>query len=176
MTLKKYEGKPSCPFFYYCNGKNPNLCPVQAIHEYIQLFKPIQGALFQFLGNSPVTDSFMSSKLHMLLQFIGLDPKCYKGHSFRIGAATNVVNMGFSVQYIRKLGRWNSNAIQNILEYPPSTYKRAPCLPYSMLTCGELIILPYIIASMYFHIYTICTKFDLVLSEVRFCLLILGLL
>ena len=96
-------------------GKNPNLCPVQAIHEYIQLFKPIQGALFQFLGNSPVTHSFMSSKLHMLLQFIGLDPKCYKGHSFRIGAATNAVNMGFSEQYIRKLGRWNSNTIQKYI-------------------------------------------------------------
>jgi hypothetical protein len=66
---------------------------------------------------------------------------------------------------------------KNTLEYPPSTYKRAPCLPYSMLssTCSELTILPYIIASMYFHIYTIYTKFDLVLSEVRFCVLILGL-
>ena len=97
------------------NEKNHNLCPVQAIHEYIQLFKPIQGPLFQFLGNSPVTHSFMSSKLHMLLQFISLDPKCYKGHSFRIDAATNAVNMGFSEQYIRKLGRWNSNAIQKYI-------------------------------------------------------------
>jgi hypothetical protein len=44
----------------------------------------------------------VSSKLHTLLQFIGLDPKCYKDHSFRIGAATNTVNMGFSQQYIRK--------------------------------------------------------------------------
>jgi hypothetical protein len=49
---------------------------------------------------------------YMLLQFIGLDHKCYKGHSFRIGAGTNAVNMGFSEQYIRKLGQWNSNAIQ----------------------------------------------------------------
>ena len=63
---------------------------------------------------------------------------------------------------------------KNILEYPPSTYKRAPSLPYSMLSCSELTILPCIIASMYFHIYTISTTFDLVRSEVRFCLLILG--
>ena len=75
-----------------------------------------------------ITHSLVSSKLHTLLQFIGLDPNCYKDHSFRTGAATNTVNMGFSQQYIRKLGRWNSNAIQNILEYPPSTYKRAPWL------------------------------------------------
>jgi hypothetical protein len=29
---------------------------------------------------------------------------------------------------------------KNILEYPPSTYKWAPCLPYSMLSCSELTI------------------------------------
>ena len=29
---------------------------------------------------------------------------------------------------------------KNILEYPPSTYKRAPSLPYSMLSCSELTI------------------------------------
>ena len=118
ITLRHFRNiKASQPalFSITVNGKNPNLCPVQAIYEYIQLFKPIQGPLFQFLGNSPVTHSFMSSKLHMLLQFISLDPKCYKGHSFRIDAATNAVNMGFSEQYIRKLGRWNSNAIQKYI-------------------------------------------------------------
>jgi len=82
-------------FSITANEKNHNLCPVQAIHEYIQLLKPIQGTLFQYLGNSPVTHSFVSSRLHMLLQYISLDTKCYKGHSFRIGAATNVVNMFF---------------------------------------------------------------------------------
>ena len=86
------------------NRKNPNLCPVQAIHEYIQLFKPIQCPLFQFLGNSHVPNIFVSSKLYMLLQFTGPDPKCYKDHNFRIGAATNAVKMGFSEQYIRKFG------------------------------------------------------------------------
>ena len=118
ITLRHFRNiKASQPalFSITVNGKNPNLCPVQAIYEYIQLFKPIQGPLFQFLGNSPVTHSFVSSKLHMLLQSIGLDPKCYKGHSFRIGAATHAVNMGFSEQYIRKLGRWNSNAIQKFI-------------------------------------------------------------
>ena len=56
------------------NEKNHNLCPVQAIHEYIQLFKPIQGPLFQFLGNSPVMHSFVSSKLHTLLQELEREP------------------------------------------------------------------------------------------------------
>ena len=76
ITLRHFRNiKASQPaiFSITVNGKNPNLCPVQAIHEYIQLFKPIQGPLFQFLGNSPVTHSFVSSKLHMLLQSIGLN-------------------------------------------------------------------------------------------------------
>jgi hypothetical protein len=39
----------------------------------------------------------------------------YKGHSFRIGAATHATTLGFSEPYIRQLGRWNSNAVQRYI-------------------------------------------------------------
>ena len=37
----------------------------------------------------------------------GLDPKRYKGHSFRIGAATHDAQLGYSETFIQYLGRLN---------------------------------------------------------------------
>jgi hypothetical protein len=63
--FKNIKASQPALFSITANGKNPNLCPVQAIHEYIQLLKSIQNPLFQFLGNSPVT------------QFCAIKTTCY---------------------------------------------------------------------------------------------------
>ena len=44
------------------------------------------------------------------LKFCGLDTSRYKGHSFRIGAASHAADKGFSDAQIRTLGRWKSDA------------------------------------------------------------------
>ena len=52
-----------------------------------------------------------SAHLKSAVQFIGLGPNNFKGNSFRIGAATYAASLGFSDNLIKKLGRWNSDAI-----------------------------------------------------------------
>ena len=47
-----------------------------------------------------------------------LDPSRYKGHSFRIGAASYAADRGFSDAQIRMLGRWKSNAFLRYLRVP----------------------------------------------------------
>ena len=42
----------------------------------------------------------------------GLDPKLYKPHSIRIGAATTAAVLGFPADVIRTLGRWSSSCYQ----------------------------------------------------------------
>jgi hypothetical protein len=49
------------------------------------------------------------------LRFLGINPQFYNGHSFRIGAATHAANLDFSEPYIRKLGRWNSSAVNQYI-------------------------------------------------------------
>ena len=98
------------------NEQNPQLCPVLALQNYIELFKPNKGPLFQFINGTPVTHTFVVNKLACILKFIGMNPTSYKGHSFRIGAATHAANLGFSETYIRKMGRWNSNAIHRYIK------------------------------------------------------------
>ena len=55
--------------------------------------------------------------LHHLFM-CGLDPSRYKGHSFRIGAASYAADRGFSDAQIRMLGRWKSNAFLCYIRAP----------------------------------------------------------
>jgi hypothetical protein len=47
-----------------------------------------------------------------------LSPDDYIVKLFRIGGATHLANKGFSEQYIRKIGRWNSDAVQKYIRIP----------------------------------------------------------
>lgn len=54
-------------------------------------------------------------KLNEVIKNIGLDPKQYKGHSFRIGAATHASKVGFSENAIQNMGRWKSDAVKRYI-------------------------------------------------------------
>ena len=52
------------------------------------------------------------------IKFCGLNPARYKGHSFRIGAASHAADRGLSDAQIRVLGRWKSNAFHRYIRIP----------------------------------------------------------
>lgn len=85
-------------------------CPVQAILTYLSLRGGVPGPLFSSQEGLPVSRNIFASMLTTVIQFCGLDPSRYKGHSFRIGAASHAAEKGMSDAQIRALGRWNSNA------------------------------------------------------------------
>ena len=85
-------------------------CPVQLILEFLHLRGNKPGPLFIMQDGCPVTRSVFSEKLFLCIKYCGLDPSRYKGHSFRIGAASHAADRGMSDAQIRTLGRWKSNA------------------------------------------------------------------
>lgn len=91
------------------------MCPVHTLYEYLQIFGHQTGPLYQFIEGKPVTYTFVSKNLQNTISFIGLNPALYKGHSFRIGAATHAAKLGFSENCIQKMGRWNSDAIRRYI-------------------------------------------------------------
>ncbi|XP_048766991.2 uncharacterized protein LOC125674031 [Ostrea edulis] len=97
---------------------DPTMCPVAALHRYLSHFKHSSGPLFQFIGENPVTYSYVSTQLYAAATFAGLNPKLYKGHSFRIGGATYATSLGYSENLIKQLGRWNSNAFRRYIRIP----------------------------------------------------------
>ena len=83
---------------------------MQHLLAYLQARGNTPGALFQMPKGSPVPRAVFTEKLSMALKFSGLDPTRYKGHSFRIGAATHAADKGMSDAQIRTMGRWKSSA------------------------------------------------------------------
>lgn len=96
----------------FTNGCN---CPICVLKQYLALFTHSEGPLFQYANGQAVTVQFVSTNLKRLTSFLGLNSNLYKGHSFRIGAATHFASLGYSEQYIQKLGRWHSNALQRYI-------------------------------------------------------------
>ena len=99
-------------------SRQPQSCPVEFLAKYLAVRGPRSGALFITVDGAPVSRSYFSNQLSSAIQFCGLSPSVYKGHSFRIGAASHAADKGLSDAQIRLLGRWKSNAFQKYLRMP----------------------------------------------------------
>ena len=90
-------------------------CPVRLLTQYLALSPRNKGSLFQRADGSSVTRTYFTSVMRSLLEACSLDPTFYKGHSFRIGAASWAAQNGLSDQQIRQLGRWSSDAFKKYI-------------------------------------------------------------
>ena len=89
-------------------------------------FVVVQGPLYALTNATPVSRNFFCDHLTKTLKYAGLDPDKYKGHSFRIGAATAAADSSFSETQIQTMGRWN---------HPPSNVMFA--FPFSKCPSGK---------------------------------------
>ena len=87
-----------------------NTCPVYHLQKFLAVRGAQKGCLFINPSGTPVARSQFTEALHGALSFVGLSPMKYKGHSFRIGAATWAMQLGKSDAQIRSSGCWHSNA------------------------------------------------------------------
>ena len=90
--------------------RHNSCCPVQLLLDYLSLRGNRPGPLFLNLDNSPFSRAIFAELLSLSLKACGLDSTPYKGHSFRIGAASFAAERGKSDAQITALGRWRSNA------------------------------------------------------------------
>ena len=66
---------------------------------------------FVFRDKQPVRPRHIRTLLRTILKRLNLEHKLYDTHSFRIGRATDLMKMGASVDMIKHVGRWKSNAV-----------------------------------------------------------------
>ena len=71
--------------------------------------------LFVFRDKTPVQPHHMRNVLKLILHIAGFDETLYDTHSLRISTATSLLNLGISVETIKKLGRWKSNSVYKYL-------------------------------------------------------------
>ncbi|OCT85344.1 hypothetical protein XELAEV_18023510mg [Xenopus laevis] len=85
-----------------------SLCPMATFFKFMALRPNIPGPLIIHADGSFLSTFQYRQVLKKTLGVVGLSPKDYNTHSFRIGAATQAVLFGFSEQSLMKLGRWSS--------------------------------------------------------------------
>ncbi|XP_055997642.1 uncharacterized protein LOC125646786 isoform X2 [Ostrea edulis] len=90
-------------------------CPIQAMHDYIEVRAPKAGPLFCHYSGQPLTRFQFTSVLSRSLNLAGIDSRHFKSHSFRIGAATTLAQQGMSAEVIQAAGRWRSVAYQSYI-------------------------------------------------------------
>ena len=66
---------------------------------------------FVFRDKSPVKPQQFRDLLRSLLESISLDSSLYDVHSFRGGRTVDLYKFGYSIDQIKTMGRWKSNAV-----------------------------------------------------------------
>ena len=97
---------------------NNKLCPVSAMLAYLAVRGNGPGFLFRFHDGRLLTNNCFVDAIRAALLQLGLNPKNYVGHSFRIGAATTAGACGLSDSTIQMLGRWSSSAYLVYIKTP----------------------------------------------------------
>ncbi|XP_060590037.1 uncharacterized protein LOC132745207 isoform X1 [Ruditapes philippinarum] len=102
--------KTGVPVYLKLPKEKDNLCPVNALSNFLSMRPKTQGPLFIHNDSSPVTGTQFSAVLSKCVLRARLSfGCCYKTHSFRIGRATDLAIMGVPAKAIMKAGRWNSD-------------------------------------------------------------------
>ena len=96
----------------YVGRSRKKLCAVSAVLAYLAICSPAPGPFFVFEDGGVLSRQRLVTEISTALQEVGLDSSPYKGHSFRIGAATAAAKAGLSDSLIQTLGRWKSSAFK----------------------------------------------------------------
>ena len=83
-------------------------CPYTLLR---QNYKTDQDQFLVFSDGSSVTSHHMSRCLKMIIKKAGFNPHLYGTHSLRAGQTCDLFRLGLSVETIKKLGCWKSNAV-----------------------------------------------------------------
>lgn len=95
---------------------DPILCPVRAIQSYLSMRPPSLGPLLIHQNGRVLTRYQFSAVLRKALAVAYPSLSSFSTHSFRLGAATTAARMGLSVEKIKALGRWSSNAYKTYIQ------------------------------------------------------------
>ena len=88
-------------------------CPYTLLREYLRVrgtYKTDTEPFFVFSDGSPVMPVCLQKCLKSTLQAAGFQQHLYSVHSLRMGRACDLLQLGVSVETIKKIGRWRSNA------------------------------------------------------------------
>ena len=93
-------------------------CPFLLLQKYLRIRKKYisqDEQFFIFKDRSPVLLCHFRNILANLIKICKLNPRLYSSHSLRSGRASDLLDLGVSVETIKKLGRWRPSSIYTYL-------------------------------------------------------------
>ena len=96
------------------NDNFNNYCPYQLIQEFVQFrgnYRNEDEPFFIFSDKTAISARQMSSVLKTVIHNARFNEKLYGTHSLRAGRTCDLFKLGLSIENIKKLGHWKSNAI-----------------------------------------------------------------
>jgi hypothetical protein len=112
------EAKSAAPTVVDLYQNNGPLCPVRAFLTWFKL-KPRQNdaPLFRLDNGTPLTGPKLNYIMRKLLgPYTDSSVGSFNTHSFRIGLASMLANLGFSDDEVKAAGRWSSRAFEAYLK------------------------------------------------------------
>ena len=94
-------------------------CPFRIINDFLAVRptgKNYKEQFFVFQGRIPLTAYILRQIIVKIITELKLNPQSYGSHSFRGGRAESLFKMGVSVETIKKLRWWKSNAVYRYLQ------------------------------------------------------------
>lgn len=115
LTLTRFKNSGKIGTQVVVLKKERELCPVKSMRAYMKLRGKEAGPLFIQPVSLILLRKKFDQKLKAVISACGLDPNRFRGHSFRIGGATDAALHGKSDAWIRERGRWSSNAFKKYI-------------------------------------------------------------
>ena len=115
LTFQHFKCDNNQHLFTLSIKRQSACCPTQLFLDYLALQDKRDGAIFMTEGRTPVTREAFAFQLSETIRLCSSNPNCYKGHSFRIGAAWHAAGQCLSVSQICIMGRWTSNAFHKYI-------------------------------------------------------------
>ena len=91
-----------------------NFCPFTLVNQYMSArggFEDGNEQFFVFKDGIPVSANNARNILKTCLQNLGLDPTVYGMHSLRVGRTTDLIKYNYSIDEVKRMGRWRSNIV-----------------------------------------------------------------
>ena len=94
-------------------------CPFKTVIKFMNTrgnYHLSKEPFFVFTDRSPVKPYHFRQMLRQLLDRLGLESNLYDVHSFRIGRTCDLAKFGYSIEQIKAMDRWKSNAVYRYLK------------------------------------------------------------
>ena len=98
---------------------NEHFCPFRLFTNFMSLrgnYASKNEQLFVFRDRKPVCPYNIRSTLDKCLCRLGIDHSMYSVHSLRVGRTSDLVKLGYSIEEVKRMGRWKSNAVYRYIK------------------------------------------------------------